>query len=316
MARRAAVLAVVLLVALPAAVGAGCLLTTQGLDSSDGSGSGGGGGSGAGSVTSSSTSGSPSSSSSGAGGAGGAGATSSSSSSSGSASSSSTSSSSSSSGTGGGPTFCGDAGQLIACYPFDGSLADGSPSGASLVVQGSTSFVAGQAGQALELAGAQVKVSNGAAWNHDPVTVELWVNPTSVPSGGERAAIVDAGGGYSMFLYGASIDNGPSVIRCNAGFTVFGTTSLPAGQWTHVACVFETDPGDGTKVRITAYVGGVVDTTASFVGAFAPATTDVFIGSNDPDGLSPFDGAIDGLRAFNVARTAQEICQAAGGNGC
>jgi hypothetical protein len=302
-----------LVIALSAGLHGGCLLATQGLERSDSAGSTGSGGSGTASATSSSAESSTSSSSAGAGGAGGAGTGDSSSSS---ASSASASTSSSGGGMGGGPTFCGDADQLIACYAFDGDLVDGSPNNASLDVQGSPSFVAGMTGQALQLGGAQVTVSNGPTWNNNPITVELWLKPNSVPASDGRMAIVDAGGGFSVFLYGPSANNGPSVIRCNAGFTVFGSTSLTVGAWTHIACVFETDPGDPAMTRIRLHVNGVVDTMTSFLGAFVPATTDVFIGSNDPDGLFPFDGGIDGLRAFNVARTSAEICEAAGGNGC
>jgi hypothetical protein len=229
---------------------------------------------------------------------------------------------SSSVGTGGGgggePTLCGEAGKLVACYSFENGFIDESPNGNDPMLSSPPAFVPGKVSQGVNVAGVVASMTDMTTWKPAEITVEAWIHPVHPPAGTGRAGILDAQGGFSVFLYAQSEDDASNlqVIRCSFSGTVWGTRSIPANAWTHVACVDQSLGGASTRVSL--YVNGQLDASMDFQTAFTPDPSDVFIGSNvggafDED---PFDGILDNFRVFNVARTAQEICLAAGGDGC
>lgn len=151
-------------------------------------------------------------------------------------------------------------------------------------------------------------------------TVEMWINPKVLPAIGGRAGLLDAEGGFSVFLYAHKSNNStltPNVIRCAAGLESWGTSSISANQWTHVACTFSTVPGNPNHLRVETYVNGVLEDAQEPAAnnSFQPMTNKVFIGANVlVDGVDPFTGAMDGIRVFTTKRTPQQICDAA--NNC
>lgn len=147
-------------------------------------------------------------------------------------------------------------------------------------------------------------------------TVEMWVNPKVLPPIGGRAGLFDVEGGFSLFLYAHKDMNAaltPNVIRCDAGLASWSTTSIPANQWTHVACTFSTVPGNPNHLRVETYINGVLEDAQEPAGnnMFQPAPVAVFIGANATNGADPFTGTMDGIRVFSTKRTPQQICDAA-----
>ncbi|HEY2951509.1 MAG TPA: LamG-like jellyroll fold domain-containing protein [Verrucomicrobiae bacterium] len=135
-----------------------------------------------------------------------------------------------------------------------------------------------------------------------PITVEAWINRAVT---GVQHSIVEkygcAGlGGYVLrvtandkLLFGTRDD-------CNNGTSVVGVTTLAANTWYHVAGVW-----DGTALRI--YLNGVLDTTALPTTRNPKAgTTPLKIGERG-NGGTPFNGLIDDVRLWNLARTDAQI---------
>ena len=135
-----------------------------------------------------------------------------------------------------------------------------------------------------------------------PITVEAWINRQVI---GVQHSIVEkygcaGAGGYALrvtangnLLFGTRDD-------CNNGTSVIGATTLAANTWYHVAGVW-----DGAALLI--YVNGVLDTTALPTTRNPKAgNTPLKIGERG-NGGTPFNGLIDDVRLWSVARTAAQI---------
>ena len=197
--------------------------------------------------------------------------------------------------------FCDpDNGNLIACYELEGNAQDGSPNRLDATISGVT-FGAGEMGLAAQVdAGSILGIAESALLDPPAVTMEAWIYPTQLPAVGTRAGIVDNNNQYGFFLHPGG------ELQC---IGLQAAANVQAGTWTHVACTY-----DGTT-RI--YAGGVqVDMTAGSGAPLDPGgTTGTSIAGNNPSG-EPLVGAIDQIRIFQIARTASQICAAAGTSPC
>lgn len=136
-----------------------------------------------------------------------------------------------------------------------------------------------------------------------PMSMEMWVNPAAPSPNQPEAFLVS-----SLYEFGFSIAN--SQLFCgftaqggNSSVDVGSSVSVPAGQWTHVACVF-----DGVAVKV--YVGG------AGAGCRKQPMT---IETNVRDGLDlgyALDGGLDDLHLYNTALGDDDICTLAGRTGC
>lgn len=89
------------------------------------------------------------------------------------------------------------------------------------------------------------------------------------------------------------VDNGTGFNRAH------GATTVPLNTWTHLAGVW-----DGSQLRV--YINGVLDgTTTLSTGAFNATTNPVRIGASLL--TESWDGSLDEIRIWNVARTGVEI---------
>jgi len=197
--------------------------------------------------------------------------------------------------------FCDAAGgDLIACFEFEGSGADGSANNLDATLTAVT-FVTGQVGMAAHIEGAAtITLAENALLDPAALTLEAWIRPTTLPATGARMGIADNEGQWGLFLQPAGALQG-------VGLNVAAT--IPAGVWTHVALTY-----DGTT---RLYAGGVeVGASAGGGGALAAGGTQgTSLAGNNPSG-SPLLGEIDQVRLFRVARTPAQICAAAGLTTC
>lgn len=139
-----------------------------------------------------------------------------------------------------------------------------------------------------------------------PRTVEAWIKTTanSVPAnGGEQQVIVDWGNLATgqRFTFNVLFNN---AIRLEAqGNGLSGTIPVNDGNWHHVATVF--DPNATNQVSL--YVDGVLDIAGNLtVTVNTNLVTPVRIGRRIDD-VKTFNGTIDEVRIWNIAKSQAEI---------
>lgn len=154
-----------------------------------------------------------------------------------------------------------------------------------------------------------VQTSYGGVLGNSPRTIEAWIK-TSKPAGVQQS-IVDYGEFNSPNgrRFTLNILGSPAVLRAEIrGWGVNGTTVLNDGVWHHVAVTY-----DGASIRL--YVDCVLEATA------VPTTTvNTTTSTSLPYGVrignrsninstytSFFEGDIDEVRFWNVARSTNEL---------
>jgi cysteine-rich repeat protein len=146
------------------------------------------------------------------------------------------------------------------------------------------------------------------------LTVEIWVRP----DGSSDGTIVDASsfalrrvgstGNVQLDLQDPNPSSGAPCSSLNT-FNFTGTV-LPLNEWHHLA--FTYDPALG---QVQAYLDGEAAGGSSVTGtaaAVCPVNAALTVGANQT-GKVGFTGALDELRIYRTARSANEICQDAGG---
>ncbi|KQC08326.1 MAG: hypothetical protein APR54_04765 [Candidatus Cloacimonas sp. SDB] len=195
--------------------------------------------------------------------------------------------------------------KIIFCYLFLTIML----AGTNLLAQGS--------GRALEFDGVNEYVDCG---NHsdfdivDNITVEAWVNPSSI---GIDRQIISKGynGTITQYELKTTTTDGKVSFRTwngSSGIGAESSSSLPADSWTHVAGVY-----NGSDWMI--YINGILENTLT-AGGPASTTNNLNIGAVDANGTPGqfWEGQLDEVRVWNVARTETEIrqnmCQKLAGN--
>jgi hypothetical protein len=193
--------------------------------------------------------------------------------------------------------------QLVACYEFENNLTDASSHHNSGV--GAANYAAGKLGQAVLVGTVNgIDIADSPSFDVIDLTIEAWISPSTIPTGSNRAGILDCEGQYGFFLH----SNGDLV--CTAGASVTATAQVQANRWTHVACTH-----DATVITIYAD-GNVIGTGTAGVLPTAN-TTGITLGGNNPaGGGSPLDGMLDQVRLFGTARSTAQICVDAGRTDC
>ncbi|MAF11223.1 hypothetical protein CMK11_12295 [Candidatus Poribacteria bacterium] len=137
------------------------------------------------------------------------------------------------------------------------------------------------------------------------MTVEAWLYPTAAGSGGASGGtIIAQEGAYTLARWGDG-NIYFAVANTSPGFGwAYGGANVPLNAWTHMAFTYSSAAG-----QVITYIDGVPGTPIAVVGAIGditPAQNDVWIGERE---IAPhaFDGEMDELRVWNVARTAEEI---------
>ncbi len=212
---------------------------------------------------------------------------------------------------------------LLLCYLFEDNLDDGSGNSTPLAPTSSSdiSYKPGIQGQALVInPDNDFEAANAISFNPPEFTLEAWAMPENLPVGNNRAIIVDGGAFGAIIVGGANI--GDDVVRFKAGgnasapnstFAISGG-SVPANQWSHIAC---TRRIIGTDTSLEIFVNGSSVAQNTFTGgADTTINNSLYVGSNCCNGTNDFDGVVDNVRLFDVPRTAQQVCTAAGRTNC
>ena len=137
-------------------------------------------------------------------------------------------------------------------------------------------------------------------------TVEAWIKTTanSNPSaGGVQKVIVEMGLMSTGTRFTFNLLNNNAIRLEVEGNGINGTNAVNDGLWHHVAGVY--DPLATTKVAL--YLDGVLEASGNLtVAVNTAATGNIQIGRRC-DGIHYFNGTIDEVRVWNVARTASQI---------
>lgn len=194
---------------------------------------------------------------------------------------------------------------LAACWQFENTGTDGSGSNPSNTANTTTAtFASGKVGQGLVVDTlSAVTVADTLSMSPPSLTIEAWVRPTQLPLGGDRMGILDNNNSYGFFIYANRLE-------CSGIATVAAV--VPTNLWTHVACTH-----DGVNGRL--YVDGVLAAAVTVGGPLGVGdASGSVIGGNSPGGgsTSALVGMLDQMRVWNVARTAAQICTAAGLTSC
>ncbi|WP_437732075.1 LamG domain-containing protein [Sorangium sp. So ce1335] len=194
---------------------------------------------------------------------------------------------------------------LIACFAFEGDPGDSSQHGFKPDRARKLEYGPGRSGQALRVSdGSLLRFRHDAAWTAPAMTIDVWINPASLPEPGkERFTVIDSSGKPSLFL----LPDGR--IRCTMGVERNVPYPVAPGEWTHIACL-----SDGQTQIL--YVNGVEIDRSPSGPVLADGEQPIHIGSEEPTDGEEFDGLIDSLRVFGRTLAPQEICAAAGKSGC
>ena len=185
------------------------------------------------------------------------------------------------------------------------TVADLSGNGRTGTISNAAWTTAGRFGNALSFNGsnAWVTVADAAALDLTTgMTIEAWVNP-AVLTGWRSVLMKERATGVAYSLY--AHDNAPTpAATVNIGGaavdqSALGTAPLAVGVWTHLAATY-----DGAALRL--FVNGVQVGTRALTGALSTSTSPLRLGGNAPWG-EYFQGLLDEVRVYNVARTASEI---------
>ncbi|MEZ4687634.1 MAG: LamG domain-containing protein [Bacteroidia bacterium] len=146
-------------------------------------------------------------------------------------------------------------------------------------------------------------ISGGAAR-----TVECWINTTydhrpPGQGGNGQGVLVDWGSFITGGRFTFNVLQNNSIRIEVGGNGLAGTTAINDGNWHHVAVVF--DPTATNQMSL--YIDGTLNTSGTLtVVTNTSSVTDLRIGRRI-DGVNGFNGLIDEVKVWNVARSATQI---------
>lgn len=210
-------------------------------------------------------------------------------------------------GAGGMPTseFCDNSlDSLLACFRFENPIADESGKLNTVTMFGLSQKTGkdGLAGNFQPGASSYLRIDDAPHWDVQDFTVEAWIYVRNYPVSPERMGIFDSDGRYGFFVLPTD------VVNCSRGPSNVKWTGLQLNTWTHVTCAL----GSG---NLSLYINGSKVAEAGGATAPDPGAGMNAIGGNAPSG-NTMDGMIDNFRVWNVRRTDEQICKAAGSSGC
>jgi hypothetical protein len=193
-----------------------------------------------------------------------------------------------------------DEGSGLIAHDSSGNGNDGAINGAN--------WSAGISNEALQFDGVSnyVGISNSPslALLGNQMSLELWIEPTVTldSSLASRINIIDKGDGYGFQM---EASDGRISFYVNTGgdqWLPTVTSNWKAGTWYHIVGTY-----DGSSESV--YVNGVLENTRSLSGALSGIGCPLSIGSYCYGTMNFFNGAIDEVKVFNYARSADEIAQ-------
>ena len=198
---------------------------------------------------------------------------------------------------------------LVAAYSFDegaGTTVNDSSGNTNNGTISNTAWTAyGRYGGALMFDGASafVTVKDSASLHlTNGMTLEAWVNPVTANDQWSDIVYKGHSNNDDYFLEGSSPNYPPAVGGTfgSASMATYGTSALPADQWSHVAATY-----NGAMLRL--YVNGVQVSSLAQTGNIMISTDSLQIGGDSYYSYQFFWGEIDEVRVYNLPLTAAQI---------
>ena len=223
------------------------------------------------------------------------------------------------------PSACGSDPSLVGCWPMnEGSGTTAIDSGAlpanNVTFAGDPTWVAGQSGSAISLNGSSQYGTTPDEASLDianQITLAAWIKPARQATQDLiKKAAMDTTNGYE--LSSASTDaSSPApkkvFVRLNQvasanTYRVNSTSDYPfdGNTWMHVAATY-----DGVTIRL--YINGIQEGSMAASIAIATNSLPLSIGAQS-DGQRFFQGALDQVRVYNRALSADEVAGLVGGS--
>lgn len=172
-----------------------------------------------------------------------------------------------------------------------------------------TGLGAGFIGQARKFVAAErnaISIADSSALTFRQFTLSAWVQFSTSPGQLFYAAIsrqLGDGGENELFLANFANRINSEIVTDAGGFSHNGST-LPLGQWLHLAAVY-----DGAT--LTLYLNGLRDAARPITGALARTANPIFLGADRNSASTPpgspdddfLDGLLDEVRLERVARS-------------
>lgn len=166
---------------------------------------------------------------------------------------------------------------------------------------GTVAYAAGEVGQAFVFNGSSsilipqspsVNLSQMPSW-----TIEAWINPASLSNTGYPTIFAQ---GHWRASLGLNTGTGKLENWINNANVIDSTGSVPLGQWSHVALVYN-------GVNRIFYINGVASGSFASSAIAADTSGDAIGCVSDNSGDGYFDGEIDEVSIYNTALSASQI---------
>ena len=196
---------------------------------------------------------------------------------------------------------------LVAAYGFEegsgATAADSSGNGNDGTIANATWTSSGAYGSALHLdgSGPGVLVPDSPSLHlRHAMTLEAWVKPAAI-SAAWRDVVYKGDDNYYLEATSPMSGLPAGGVSVNGGghTETFGTTALSTARWTHLALTY-----DGSALRL--YIDGNEVSSVSETSSLRSSTNPLEIGGDGIYGQY-FEGLIDEVRVYDIARTPDEI---------
>ena len=141
------------------------------------------------------------------------------------------------------------------------------------------------------------------------ITLEAWINLTTLPSGNTYGVIAhpnnsgSSAGAYNFRIFESGGTQSIHFVRSNAGTQIISANWSPStGIWYHIAVTHNTSTG-----AAVIYVDGSSIGTATNATVGDGDSSPTFVGMNGPGLEHPMNGRTSLVRIWSVVRTQAEI---------
>ena len=192
---------------------------------------------------------------------------------------------------------------LVGYWNFDNgsgtTATDSSGNGNAATLNGGATWVAGKIGaSALQLNGSTgyASMRNIPFGGTNPITVCAWMKPDAFNSG---RTIFSEASEIVLQMNGTNLQWILNSLSTNDRVSV--PSGMTAGNWYHVCGLYSA----GTGMQV--YINGILHGSVKPTGSYASVSNQIEIGRMGGYKSGYFDGAIDEVRVYNRALSAQEV---------